>query len=247
MRPSDFVAQLDADQRRLFERSVRPVRVRRGKVVLGQGVAGTDVFFIRSGQFQALVHSASGKEVSLRKLGPGDLFGELAALDLGERSASVIALADGQLDLMSSEAFKALLRQSPNASLWLATRLAKQIRALTERIFELSALDVRSRLHCELFRLGLEAGAEGNSARIQPAPTHSELANRIGTHREAVTRELGDLAKRGLVRQARRELTLLNLSALAHAIHRNNGERVGIFPARHAGGELLIPQGPGAR
>ena len=230
MRLSDLITQLDTARRREFERHLRAVRVRKGQTILDQGTRGTDVYLIKSGQFQALVHSASGKEVSLRVLTAGDLFGELAALDLGERTASVVALTDGTLEQMSGQAFKAFLQSAPEAAIWLATHLAGQIRALTERIFELSALDVRSRLHCELYRLAIEAGAEDNCARIQPAPTHNEIANRIGTHREAVTRELGELTRIGVLKQARRQLTILDVAALAKTIHHRNGESVGIFP-----------------
>jgi CRP-like cAMP-binding protein len=111
---------------------------------------------------------------------------------------------------------------------------------LTERIFELSALDVRSRLHCELLRLGLLAGVAGNQARIVQAPTHHELANRIGTHREAVTRELRALAKRGLLSQVRRELVIHNVAELSRFVQRANGEHVGIVPAPRSDADLPI-------
>ena len=49
---------------------------------------------------------------------------------------------------------------------------------------------------------------------MRPAPTHAELANRIGTHREAVTRELGVLSERGIIRYGRRSLMILDLARL---------------------------------
>src|SRR3546814_11547621 len=80
-----------------------------------------------------------------------------------------------------------------------------RIRLLTERIFELNTLAVRDRLHCELLRLCLAAGISDNRAVIEDAPTHSQIAARIGTHREAVTRELQQLTRKAIVAQRSEE------------------------------------------
>jgi CRP-like cAMP-binding protein len=236
----EFVSKLEAEQRKQFDRVAHETRVRKGHIVIGQGSRTSDVFFIKSGQFQVLIFSNNGREVSIRTLERGDLFGELAALDTGTRSANVVALSDGLLVQMSGADFRRFVESSPATALWLARRFAAQIRVLTERIFELSALDVRSRLHCELLRLGLLAGVTGNRAKIVPAPTHYELANRIGTHREAVTRELRALAKRGVLSQVRRELVILNFAELSRLVQRANGEHVGIVPAPRSNADLPI-------
>jgi len=107
---------------------------------------------------------------------------------------------------------------TPEAALWLARRLTAQVRDLTERVFELNALRVSSRLHCELLRLCHGVGGEAKCVTIEPAPTHSDLAARIGTHREAVTREMGDLADKGILAQERRRITILDTVALARLV-----------------------------
>ncbi len=238
--PFEFVSRLGAEQKKQFERLANEVRVRKGHIIVGQGARAADVFFVVSGQFQVLIYSKDGKEVSIRTLGAGDLFGELAALDGGRRTANVVALTSGQLLQIDGADFRRLLETSPAAAIWLVQRLAAQVRSLTERIFELSALDVRSRLHCELLRLGLMAGVNGNEARIVEGPTHHELANRIGTHREAVTRELRDLARRGVITQTRREFVIHNVSELSRFVRRANGESVGVVPAPRSAAELPV-------
>jgi CRP-like cAMP-binding protein len=87
------------------------------------------------------------------------------------------------------------------------------VRGLTDRVFEMSALNVRARLHCELLRLA-RSRADGNDA----APTHAELANRIGTHREAVTRELAVLAEHNIIRIGRKRLEFLDVPGLEEAV-----------------------------
>jgi CRP/FNR family cyclic AMP-dependent transcriptional regulator len=55
---------------------------------------------------------------------------------------------------------------------------------------------------------------------VRPAPTHAELASRIGTHREAVTREMRALAERNIVRGGRRRLEFLDIPSLEAAVVR---------------------------
>jgi CRP-like cAMP-binding protein len=83
---------------------------------------------------------------------------------------------------------------------------------------------VRSRLHCELLRMSLDVGVNGNEAVIASVPTHAQLAARIGTHREAVTRELQYLQKRGIVVQQGRELRVNDVAELAEIIRAAAGD-----------------------
>ena len=73
------------------------------------------------------------------------------------------------------------------------TQLVKRTRTVTRRVYEFSTLHVDNRIQAEVLRLATLAGREGKGARIVPAPTHVEIASRVSTHREAVTRELNRL------------------------------------------------------
>ena len=87
----------------------------------------------------------------------------------------------------------------------------------TERVFEVSALAVRERVRRELLRLAADGTRTGRSVVISPAPTHYDLAARIGSHREAVTRELNRLAEEKVVEIGRREIRIVDLALLQHA------------------------------
>ena len=140
---------------------------------------------------------------------------ELAAIDGLPRSASATALEDCQLARMSGPAFVAFLGEVPRAGLWMAQQLAKRVRDLTNRTFELATLPVAARLQTELLRLALASESPApDRAVIRPLPTHADLAARIGTRREAVSRELSILAHEGLVLQSGRSLEILSLAKL---------------------------------
>ena len=193
-------------------------------MLIDSGSASREVYFILEGAVQVIQFSPSGKEVILREITAGGLFGELAALDGGSRSASVIATAASLLARVPGDVFRDALQRCPDAAPWIARHFAGQVRTLSDKIFELSALAVRHRLHCEVLRLCESAGVVDDRAQIEPAPTHSELASRIGSHREAVTRELRYLAARGWIDQGRRKLVVNAVSVLAAAVRDAAGE-----------------------
>lgn len=213
-----------ATLQREVARRIRTLRVLKGRTVVGVASTSTDVFHVAEGQLQVVLHSPLGREVSVRQLATGDIFGEMAALDGLPRSATVIAVTDARLHMMSAADFQACLNASPAAAMWLARRLGAEVRRLTERVFELSALNVQTRLHCELLRLVRHSAQADGSLVIDPAPTHAELANRIGTHREAVTRELRSLVDQKILRAQRRSMEFVDVSGLEDAVSRSLGE-----------------------
>lgn len=208
-----LLEMLDAGSRRDLTARARTVRVRKGQSVLARSEAAGDVFIVQEGRLNVVLYAADGREVSLRDLGEGQLFGELSAIDGEARSVSIVAATDARLLAIGPELFRRVVLAHPEAADWLVRRLVAQVRGLTDRVFELSALNVRARLHCELLRL-----ARSRAADSEVAPTHAELANRIGTHREAVTRELAVLAERNIIRIGRKRLEFLDVAGLEEAV-----------------------------
>ncbi len=201
--------------RRNISGQLRQRSVGAGELLLAVGTRALDVSCIVEGRARIVLHSRDGREVSVRELGPGDVFGELAALDGGPRSASIVAVTPVTLAVLPRADFLSCREAAPAVSLGRARRLGAEVRRLTERLFELSALNAQAKLHCELLRLARLAAP---ATRLSPAPTHEELANRIGSHREAVTRELRRLARLGVIETGHRRLAFLDLARLETAV-----------------------------
>jgi CRP/FNR family cyclic AMP-dependent transcriptional regulator len=181
-----------------------------GSQVLSHHDKSNDVFFILSGRLQVKNYSRSGREFIYSEIGAGQLFGEFSALDGLPRSASVEAIDDSLVARMKATDFVALLKSDFDLTFRLLRLLTFKSRGLSDRMFELIALTARDRLCVELARLAHEGTKEGTSIMIRPAPTHYEFAARIGSHREAVTRELNQLATRGYLRLGRRHIVILD-------------------------------------
>ena len=199
---------------------LRTIRAPKGRTLVEKGSGSTDVFFLLEGRAEVLLYSSNGREVCVNNIGPGDMFGEIAVLDGEPRSASIVAASDLVIVAMRANDFMTCFESSPEAGIWLARRLASGMRRLTEQVFELSALNVQTRIHCELLRLVQKGKACGDGIEVRPAPTHAELASRIGTHREAVTREMQVLSKAKIISYDRRRLLITDLPRLELATRR---------------------------
>ena len=142
------------------------------------------------------------------------MFGEMAALNGEPRSTSVMALSDVKLARASGGQFCNLLRALPEASFWLNQQLALRVRNVTRKTYNLATQSVTSRIIGDLLRMS-EGGKEfDGSIIIEDFPIHNKLADRLGTHREAVSREISKLKKKGLVKKSGKTLVIVSPSGL---------------------------------
>ena len=178
-----------------------------GTWVLDYADDSTDVFFILRGRLRVMTLSA-GREVILRDLLDGEFFGELAAIDGKPRSAGIIAITDAEIGRMPAARFRQAIHAHASVCDEVLWRLSAEIRKLANRVNEFSTLPVSARLRAELLRLARPRDGD-DTAVITPPPTHAELAARISTHREAVTRELNGLERAGVIERRRGAIVLL--------------------------------------
>lgn len=183
-----------------------------------------EVFFIVSGKVRVVIHSFSGKEISYRDLESGEMFGELAAIDGEQRSASVVAVAETLLIVMSAAAFREAIRHHPSMAEAVLQRLTRLVRLYSQRLYEMRTLDVQSRIRAELLRLAEDSLAEDNTATISPLPTSADIAARVNTRREAVSRELASLTRRGFIQRQEKSLMIRDFAGLNQLVESMLGE-----------------------
>jgi CRP-like cAMP-binding protein len=176
------------------------------------------------GDVRVTIYSTAGKAVSFRDLGSGEIFGEFPAIDGGPRSASVEARTNCLIASLPGSAFGELVKSESRLAQALLPHLTKTIRALTTRVYEFSTLAVSNRIQAELLRLASLGQKQGKGSRIVPAPTHTEIASRVSTHREAVTRELTRLSRIGLIERRKGALVVNDVRRLAAMVHEATGE-----------------------
>lgn len=186
--------------------------------IIVMGDKSDEVSILLGGLARVTLYSPDGRAVGFRRIEPGDLFGEFSAIDGRPRSASVEALEACQVARLPAPLFWQLMRQEPafaGAVLW---HLVELSRSLTERIYEFSTLAVNNRIHAELLRMVRHDLAQSGRPWIDPAPTHAEIAGRISTHREAVSRELSRLTNIGVIRKRGSALVVKDMARLERMV-----------------------------
>jgi len=217
-------AGLSPDSLKRIERRCAWRHYEPGEAILDYLDASDDVFIIGTGEVRVTIYSLAGKAVSFRELGAGEVFGEYPAIAGGPRSASVEARTSCLIASMPAASFREVLETEPGVAQALLPQLVMKIRALTTRVYEFSTLAVNNRIQAELLRLANLASKDGKSARIVPAPTHVEIASRISTHREAVTRELSRLSRIGIIERKGAALIVKDIERLSEMVHDATGE-----------------------
>jgi CRP/FNR family transcriptional regulator, cyclic AMP receptor protein len=208
--PEDRISALDG---RCRWRSFEP-----DEVILNLHDETTDIYFIARGEVRVTVFSQTGRTVIMRDLKTGEQFGEYSAIDSEPRSASIVALNRTVVGLMPAQIFQDLLAEFSGVSLAVMVSMAGAIRTLNERVVEFSTLGVSNRIHAELLRLARAGRIVDGMGRISPPPTHAEIASRISTHREAVTRELKQLEIQGLLERTRGAFVVKDLVELERMV-----------------------------
>lgn len=198
-------------------------KVRAGEQVVSHLDSGTEIFFAAEGAFRARLETAIGRQVAIRQLPEGSHFGEIAALTHTPRSLGISAETDGLLAECPADAFLALMARNGAFATAVSAHLARTVVSLTDRVFELAALEVRFRIYAELLRLAASGDQTSEGLLIRNAPTHEAIAAAVGAQREAVTRELRTLASEGLLRQTKREVLLLDIERLRELVRRRAG------------------------
>ena len=132
LRGLKLLSGLSSSQLEDVGRRLRPARYRRGEVLIEEGAPGHEMYFIESGQVE-VVRGYRPNALLLAELEAGDLVGEMALLTGNPRSATVTALTDVNVWVMSQADFEDLVSVYPNLALALSRLLSERLRATDER------------------------------------------------------------------------------------------------------------------
>lgn len=185
-----------------------------GEPILSRDSDSRDVFFVVRGRLRIVNFSPSGREVAYAIAGPGDFFGELAAIDGLPRSATVVALEDCTLAQISPQSFRELIEQQPKVGFVVMERLARIVRTADDRIMDLATLSAYQRVYSEILKLMKPDPVRTGSWMIYPLPTQAQIAAQASTTRETVARVLSHLAGDGVAERKSKTLYIRQVDRL---------------------------------
>lgn len=197
-------SRLSEDELEEVERQAVHRRYRARTVIIEQGDDAGNLFFLVQGRVKIFVVGEDSREVVLGERGPGGYVGELAPLFEGKRTASVATLEDSDFLVLTRQSFERFLQARPSIALALVRDLAKKVQGLSDDVSDYALLDVYGRIAKLLKRSAVEESGEMITAPL----THQDIADRVASSREMVSKILKDLRVGGYIEIVKKRIIL---------------------------------------
>ncbi len=184
--------------------------------VFMKGDPASGMMAVIAGRVRISSYSSEGREVVLNVIGSGEIFGEIALIDGGERTADAVAMEDTELMMLERRDFLPFLERNPELCIKLLMVMCHRLRRTSEQLEDFSFLDLRTRLAKRLLDLATDHGVEevDGGVRISLVLSQRVLGAMMGTSREAVNKQLRAWENEGLIRLKRGSVTLLDSEQL---------------------------------
>lgn len=207
---------LDKDELTELLGQAREAKAKKGEAIIRQGDDGNALVILLEGQARVTVYSANGREIVLEYAGPGTVLGEIALLDGGARTASVIAMGPLRYLTLPRSVFEHVIASNHRIALRLMKELASRLRKANQTIETDRAYAAAPRLARFLLRLagdGDEGADEGDTSAVIRL-SQTELSMFAGISRENINRQLSLWQQDGIVAVAHGGVTIVDREAL---------------------------------
>jgi CRP/FNR family cyclic AMP-dependent transcriptional regulator len=199
-----LVAALESPALRELAARGRMQQYRKDVVMLQEGDHGDTLYIVLAGRVKVFATGVDDREIVFDIHGPGEYVGEMA-LDGGPRSASVMTLEPTTCSVVTRVTLKDHIAKHPEFAFELLAKVIRRARRATESARDLALLDVYGRVR----RLFDSLAVERDGTRLIPEKlTHQEIADRVGSSREMISRLLKDLSEGGYISVSDKLITL---------------------------------------
>lgn len=218
-----LLQDLKRDAIESLEKRSRWRRYTQGEQILDRKSNSRDVYLVVEGSVEVVNYSVSGREIAFGHVAEGGYFGELSAIDGGQRSANIIAIENSLVLVVPPDVFIEILTHNSAIAMQVLRRLAQIIRTADDRIMDLSTLSAVKRVYVELLHLA-EKDEKTGTMFVRLLPTQREIARRTSTSRETVARALSQLAREKVVKRKGRKLIINDIERLSDITEELDGD-----------------------
>jgi CRP-like cAMP-binding protein len=192
-----------------------------GALIFAEGDVCHELLVVEEGTVRIFKSASNGRQQLLGIERKGSSLAEVAAFDGGRYPVSAEATSSTTLLRLSADTFRRTCLKNPEMALKVFKVLARRLRHLVGLVEELSFSTVRARLIAYLVRLAEENGQRTpHGIQFQLTENNEQLAVRLGTVRELISRNLGRLHGDRLIEMNKRTVNIPNLNILRAEIGR---------------------------
>jgi len=192
-------------------------------VLCRKGDPGNQLYLIVDGVLKAQTTSASGDDIVFSIMGPGEMFGELALLRGGKRTAAVVAIRDSELIVIDRRELFPFLRRHPDAALKLLEVLAARVERLSAKVEDKTFLNLPQRLAKCLFELSARWGRKApDGLHIEQRFSQGELGDLVATSRESINKQMKSWLEEGVASMRDGHIVILDEKELRRISERED-------------------------
>jgi CRP-like cAMP-binding protein len=215
LRRVPLFAELSDQQLGAIGKRVTRIRYEHDSAVFSEGDPCKELLIVEEGSVKLLKSAANGRQQLMGIERTGNTLAEVPVFDGGRYTVTALVNEPTVLLRLDAEHFRKVCLQQPEVAVKVIKVLGHRLRHLERLVEELSFSTVRGRLIVHLLRLVEECGKrDGNFVDFELKENNEELAARIGTVRELISRNLGRLHGDGLIEMRRRIVRIPNLQRL---------------------------------
>lgn len=193
-----------------------------GQVLFLKGETGGGLYGVLGGKVKLTVASTTGREIILGVMREGDIFGEIALLDGGPRTANAVAMGSTMLLMVPHREFSAYVKRNADLCCYLLKTLCDRLRSTNERVENAVFLGLPDRLARHLLDLARHHGREApDGGGVTLSLSQQALGQMLGTSRESVNKQLQAWRKRDWIALGRNRVVIRDMAALGRVA---NGE-----------------------
>lgn len=193
----------------------RERKLSRGQILFTANQPAEGMYIVLSGSVRAFRENVDGREQTIHVEGGGGMLAEVPVFDGGPYPSTTMAEEDSELLFLSTDDVRHFLMQHPEAALNALAILARKLRAVASLAEQLALQDVTQRLATLLLEeAGRKNSALRDGASFSMPLSHAQLASRVGSVREVVSRSLQKLVQQGIVAVHGHRIVILDLQAL---------------------------------
>lgn len=212
LRQHPIFRELEPDALDQLCRYAKPTSLKRGATIFSKGDPGSSLYAVISGTVKISVSSPDGRNAILNLIGPGEIFGEVAVLDGGERTADATASTNCEILVIDRREFLPFVKQQPVLAMKFIELLCDRLRWTSDQVEQVILQDLPRRLASALLGLTEKRKLDPSSRTI--AITQQEISEMVGMTRESINKQLRAWATRGWVRLEHGAIVVLKPESL---------------------------------
>jgi len=184
----------------------------RGEIIFAKDDPGHSLIGVTSGAVKISVFAPDGREIVLNIINAGEVFGEIALLDGGPRSADATAMTDCELQIIDRRDFVAIMREEPDMPLTIIKLLCARLRSTSDQVHDVMFLNAATRIAKSILKIA--AVDQSGTDKLVAKVTQREISQIVGLSREMTNKQLRIWERAGVVKIARGSIVLMDLVEL---------------------------------